>query len=439
MDKLIEKIKQNGLSGEIVIPPDKSISHRSLIFSALTKGRAQIKNLSICADCISTLKIFEKLGVRYEFIDKNTLISDSTNFDFNKENPKEFILDCGNSGTTTRLLSGFFARSALKVALVGDESLSKRPMKRIIYPLSLMGADIESNDNKLPLKIKGKKLKPIEYNSPIASAQVKSSLLLAGLGTDGKTTIYEPSLSRNHSEIMLEYLGASIETGHDEKGYFTKIKKSNLIPKDIEVVGDISSAAFFMAAAAIVPNSCVLIKNVGINPTRTGIIDVFEKAQIDFKLLNKRVVSNEETCDILVKYTENIKPFEISNSLIPRLIDEIPILAVLALKANGKSIVKDAQDLRNKESDRIKTIVDTFEKFNIEIKENPDGFEINGAKNQDLETKSKDIILETHLDHRLAMSYFVLSLIKKQNIEIKGFDCVNTSFPEFLELFKVLV
>ena len=430
MDKLIEKIKKNGLSGEITIPPDKSISHRSLIFGFLTNSKIKIKNLSVCEDCISTLKILKQLGAKYEFISKNDLILDSS--DVLKEG--EFVFDCGNSGTTTRLLSGFFARSNYQATLKGDKSLSKRPMKRIIEPLRLMGADIESNENKLPLKIKGKKLNAITYNSPIASAQVKSCLLLAGLGIDDETVIYEPSLSRNHSEIMLEYLGAEIKTGKNEKGYFTKIKKSPLISKDIEISGDISSAAFFMVGAAIVPDSSILIKNVGINPTRTGILDIFNQAGVDYKLLNKRKISNEEVCDISVKYTKNIKPFEIKGDMVPRLIDEIPILALLATQAQGKTIVCDAQDLRNKESDRIKTITEAFKKADVEIKENIDGFEIQGKKEI-----NKELNLETFLDHRLAMTYFVLSLINKKETKIKGFDCVNTSFPEFLNLFNLLI
>ena len=430
MDKLIEKIKKNGLSGEITIPPDKSISHRSLIFGFLTNSKIKIKNLSVCEDCISTLKILKRLGAKYEFISKNDLILDSS--DVLKEG--EFVFDCGNSGTTTRLLSGFFARSNYQATLTGDKSLSKRPMKRIIEPLRLMGADIESNENKLPLKIKGKKLNAITYNSPIASAQVKSCLLLAGLGIDDETVIYEPSLSRNHSEIMLEYLGADIKTGKNEKGYFTKIKKSPLISKDIEISGDISSAAFFMVGAAIVPDSSILIKNVGINPTRTGILDVFNQAGVDYKLLNKRKISNEEVCDISVKYTKNIKPFEIKGDMVPRLIDEIPILALLATQAQGKTRVCDAQDLRNKESDRIKTITEAFKKADVEIKENIDGFEIQGKKEI-----NKELNLETFLDHRLAMTYFVLSLINKKETKIKGFDCVNTSFPEFLNLFNLLI
>ncbi len=429
VNKFITQKNINGLSGEITIPPDKSISHRVIIFGALSGGRIEIKNLSLGEDCLNTLKIFEKLGVKYEFISDRDIILDSSN---GFSAPKEAFY-CGNSGTTTRLLSGFFAGQNFDVELIGDESLSKRPMKRVIEPLSQMGAEIISNDNKLPLKIKGQKLNGITYHSPIASAQVKSCLLLAGLGAQGKTRIYEPSLSRNHSEIMLEYLEAKISFGKDENGYFSEIEKSKLTPKNLEVVGDISSASFFMVAAAIVPNSSVIIKNVGINPTRTGIIDIFKQAEIDFELLNQKTICNELVADIKVNYTKNIKPFEISCDLVPRLIDEIPILAVLASQAQGKSVVKNAKDLRNKESDRISTIVESFKALDIDIVEFEDGFEIVGKKEI-----NKKVELETHLDHRLAMSYYVLGLVNKQEMTIEGFNCVNTSFPEFLELMNFI-
>ena len=429
MDKYISKKNTNGLSGEITIPPDKSMSHRAIIFGALTKGKIEIKNLSLGEDCLNTLKIFEKLGVKYQFSSKRDLILDSSNGFSAPSAP----LYCGNSGTTTRLLSGFFAGQNFDVELTGDPSLSKRPMKRVIEPLSQMGANIESNENKLPLKIKGSNLNSATYYSPIASAQVKSCLLLAGLQAKGETKIYEPTLSRNHSEIMLEYLDAKIATGKDEKGYFTEIESSKLTPKNIEVVGDISSAAFFMVAAAIIPNSSIIIKNVGINPTRTGILDVFKQAQINFDLLNQKVICNELVADIKVEYTPEIKPFKISGDLVPRLVDEIPVLAVLASQAQGKSIAKDAKDLRNKESDRIKTIVEAFNLLQIKIEEFEDGFEITGKKEIDAKAT-----LETHLDHRLAMSYYVLSLINKEEMTINGFDCINTSFPEFLELMNIL-
>lgn len=429
MDNFKTKQNINGLSGEITIPPDKSISHRAIIFGALCGEKIEIKNLSLGEDCLNTLKIFEKLGVKHEFISSRDLILDSSN-GFSAPNES---LYCGNSGTTTRLLSGFFAWQNFNVELFGDDSLSKRPMKRVIEPLSQMGAKISSNDNKLPLKINGSELQGITYHSPIASAQVKSCLLLAGMGAKGKTRIYEPTLSRNHSEIMLKYLGASIATGSDEKGYFAEIEKSKLTPKNLEVVGDISSASFFMVASAIIPNSSIIIKNVGINPTRTGILDVFKQAQINFELLNQKEICGELVADIKVCYTPNIKPFGIKGDLVPRLIDEIPILAVLATQAKGKSIVKNAQDLRNKESDRISTIVESFKTLGIEIKEFEDGFEITGIA--EINTNAT---LETHLDHRLAMSYFILSLINKKEMIINGFDCINTSFPEFVQLINQL-
>ena len=431
MDNILKTEKLiNGLRGEITIPPDKSISHRALIFGALTNSKIKIKNLSKGEDCVSTLKILETLGVKYEFISEHDLILDSSK---GLSAEKKVTLNCNNSGTSARLLSGLFSGCDFSCVLVGDDSLQKRPMKRIIVPLELMGAKIKSNDNKLPLEITGTKLKSITYHSPIASAQVKSALILAGLGIDEPTRIYEKTLSRNHSEVMLSYLGASIKIGQDKDGCFVEVKKSKLMPKDIEIVGDISSAAFFMVAAAIVPNSEIIIKNVGINPTRTGILDVFKQAEIDFSILNERKVSAELAADIKVKYTKNIKPFEIKGDLIPRLIDEIPILAVLATQAQGKSVVSDAQDLRNKESDRIKTIVDSFLNLGIGISEKPDGFIINGSSQI-----NKMVSLETHLDHRLAMSYYVLSLINNQPMEISGFNCVNTSFPEFLKLMNKL-
>lgn len=423
----ITKKNTNGLSGEIIIPPDKSISHRSLILGALTKGKIKISNISLGFDCISTLKILNELGVRHKFLSKRELFLDATGAFIEPKNK----LDCGNSGTTTRLMAGLLASKNFKSELFGDESLSKRPMKRIIEPLELMGAKIKSNDNKMPLIIEGGVLKGIEYKSPIPSAQIKSALLIAGLNAKGKTKIWEKTLSRNHSELMLEYLGANIKKGYDDNGYFVEVEKSSLIEKDIEIPGDISSAAFFMVAGAIVKNSDIVIKNVGINPTRTGILDVFDQAKINYKLLNKRMLANEPVSDIQVSYSENIEPFEIKGDLVPRLIDEIPILAVLATRANGKTVVKDAKDLRNKESDRIKAIVEAFMALGVEIEEKEDGFIIQGKR----EVKNS-IELETFLDHRLAMSYYVLSLITKKELKIKGFDCINTSFPEFLNLMK---
>lgn len=428
LNDIICKKINNGLKGEITIPPDKSISHRSLIFGAQTGGKIKISNFSFGADCRATLEIIKALGCEVNFIDDRTLILNS---------PKEFctpskVLDCGNSGTSMRLLAGMLAAQNFKSVLIGDESLSKRPMKRVIEPLSLMGAKIKSNNFKAPLEIEGAKLNPIEYFSPIASAQVKSCILLAGLNTNGITTVYEKTLSRDHSERMFKYLEAQIETGQDKNGFYTKIQKSKLAPKDIEIAGDISSAAFFMVMAAIVPDSEIIIKSVGLNPTRTGILDVFDKMNVNYEILDKKIISNEEVGDIKVCYSPDMIGCEISGEIIPRLIDELPIIAVLAARAKGQTIVKDAQDLRNKESDRISALSEGLKKIGVEIEEKQDGFIINGNK--------KDLVgnceLETHLDHRLAMSYFVAGLVCKNEIKIKNFNWINTSFPEFLNLFN---
>lgn len=419
-----------GLKGTFTIPPDKSVSHRSLIFGALTGGKVKINNFSHGEDCRATLKIIKNLGCEVSFLDERTLILNA---------PKELkspleVLDCGNSGTSMRLLSGMLAAQNFKSVLVGDNSLSKRPMKRIIEPLSLMGAKIKSNDFKAPLEIFGTKLSPIEYHSPIASAQVKSCLLLAGVNTQGTTTIYENILSRNHSEKMFKYLEAEIETGKDNKGYYTKIKKSQLAPKDINIVGDISSAAFFMVMAAIIPDSEIIIKNVGINPTRTGILDIFDKMNVNYTILDKKIISNEESADIKISYSPHIEGCEISGEIIPRLIDELPIIAVLAARANGQTIVKDAQDLRNKESDRISALSQGLKKIGIDMEEKQDGFIINGSQKDFSGGKE----VQTYLDHRLAMSFFTAGLLCKNSINIKDFIWVNTSFPEFLPIFNTI-
>ena len=435
MDKSLKTESFRGfLSGEIVIPPDKSISHRSLIIGAVASkqsgNKVNIKNLSLGEDCLSTLKILENTGVKIRRLsDREFELDAKSAF----KNPDE-VLDCGNSGTTARLLCGLFSSlNEFKCEFTGDESLKKRPMARVIKPLSMMGAKILSNDNKLPLKIEGKKLNAITYFSPIASAQVKSAVLLAGFNALGVTKVIEPYLSRNHTEIMLKYLGAKIKTGKDADGFWTTVESGSMGSKTLEIVGDISSAAFFMVAAAVVPNSKVFIKNVGINPTRTGILDVFEQAEVNFSILNERIISGEKAADIEVCYSPNIKPFRIKGDIIPRLIDEIPILTVLATAANGESIIQDAFDLRNKESDRIKAIVEGMKAFGVTIAEKKDGFVVSGSG----EISSKAIV-ETHLDHRLAMSYYVMSLINKKETVIKGFDCVNTSFPEFIRLAEKL-
>ncbi len=424
MDKKISKPKK-GLTGRITIPSDKSISHRAVIFSSLANGTSIIKNFSTGQDPASSLDICKSLGINAEFNSKNELYITSNG----KLTAPTGDLYCGNSGTTMRLMAGILAGQDFNSTLTGDQSLSNRPMKRIITPLSLMGAKIKSNEDKAPLEIHGQKLHGIDYTTPIASAQVKSAILLAGLFADDKTSVTEPYLSRNHTELMLSYMGADIKT---DKLTIT-IGKSELMPKTIEIPGDISSAAYFIAAALIVPESEIILKNVGLNPTRTGILDILKQMGADIEILDKRTISNELTGDLKVKYS-NLKACTIQGDIIPRLIDEIPVIAVLATQAEGQTVIKDAQDLRNKESDRIKAIVTELKKFGADIEETPDGMIINGK------TKlTGGIETETYHDHRLAMSLYIAGLLCSKEILIKDFDWVKISFPEFERLFDTLL
>ncbi len=411
------------LRGSIIIPPDKSISHRAAMFAALTKGVVNIKNFSKGADCHSTLKIVQQLGCEVKFHTDMDLTINAKN----ALHTPSSDLDCGNSGTTMRMMSGILAGQPFDSTLFGDVSLSKRPMKRVILPLTEMGAKFSHNDYKAPLKITGGKLHAITYNSPLASAQVKSAVLLAGMFADGITTVNEPYQSRNHTELMLKYLEADIV---ENSLTSTSVRPCILTPKDMEVCGDISSAAFFMVAAAIVKNSKVTIENVGINYTRSGIIDVFKKMGANIELLNERVVSGEPVADVKVSYSD-LKAVTIEGADIPRLIDEIPVIAVLATQAEGTTVIKDASDLRNKESDRISTIVSQLKSIGADIEERPDGMVINGK------TPLKGgIEIDTHHDHRTAMSFYVAGLITEQPLLIKDFEWVNTSFPEFLSLME---
>lgn len=412
------------LSGEVTIPADKSISHRAIIFSALAKGKSIIKNFSNGQDPHSTLNIFKQLGVQFEE-EGTTVVVNSSGVLQSSNSP----LDCGNSGTTMRLMAGVLAGQKFNSTLIGDDSLSKRPMKRVIAPLEQMGGDIQSNNFKAPLIISGKELNAINYNSPIASAQVKSCILLAGLNANGITTVTEPYTSRNHTEIMLKAMGANLSV---EKTTVS-IEKSELEPIDIEIPGDISSAAYFICAGLIVPNSEIILKNVGLNPTRTGIIDVVKSMGGNIELLSERITCGERVGDILVKYSPNLKACKISGEIIPRLIDEIPVIAVLATQAYGQTVISDAPDLRNKESDRISAVVTELRKLGAEIEETPDGMIISGKTSLKGECE-----VETYHDHRLAMSLFVAGLITQKEIKINGFEWVNISFPEFEKMFANL-
>ena len=424
---MLKKVSRiNPLKGSITIPSDKSISHRAVMFSSIAQGECIIRNFSSGADCHSTLNLFKNLGVNIEFLDEKTLKINSNGI---LQPSLESVYDCGNSGTTMRLVSGILAGQSFNSMLVGDLSLSKRPMKRIIEPLTLMGADITSENGHAPLKIVGEKLHGIVYPSKLASAQVKSCILLAGLNAEGKTTVSEPYTSRNHTENLFKYLDANIHID----GTSVTVEPSKLIAKNIDIVGDMSSAAFFIVAGLIVPNSDFIIKNVGLNHTRSGIIDIAKRMGGNIEILNKTTVSGEEVGDIRVKYTENLKSTVIEGEDIPRLIDELPVIAVLASQADGETIVRNAEDLRNKESDRIKCLVEELSKIGIRIEERQDGFIVSGK-----ESIEGGAELESYHDHRLAMSYYIAGLIAKNEIAINGFEWTKISFPEFEELIEKL-
>ncbi len=423
MQKVVSKLTK-GLRGEIIIPADKSISHRAVMLASIAEGESVITNFSSGADCKSTVGVFKSLGVNIEFLDeKNLKIEGGT------LSAPIYPLNAGNSGTTMRLVTGILAGQSFDSVFEGDESLSKRPMKRIIEPLSQMGAEIEAVDGHAPLTIKGHRLKGIDYISRLSSAQVKSAVLLAGLNAQGQTTFTEPYPSRDHTERMLKYLGAKIETN----GNKVTIYPSKLKARDIEVVGDISSAAFFIVAGLIVKSSDFVIKNIGVNPTRIGILDVVRRMNAEVELLNEREVAGEPCADVRVKYCASLKGCVIEGADIPRLIDELPVIAVLASQAEGKTIVKDAGDLRNKEADRISCLVKELQKIGVDIEETPNGFLINGGK-----TLTGGAELEVYHDHRLAMSFYIAGLVCKNEIKINDFEWTNISFPEFEELFREL-
>lgn len=423
MQKKVTKIL-NPLNRAITIPADKSISHRAIMFGSLANGTSIIKNFSEGEDPISTLKIFKNLGVDIQQNGTTVTITSTGSL-----TQPDKALDCRNSGTTMRLLTGILASKNFNSTLIGDLSLSNRPMKRIIEPLTLMGAEIKSNGYKAPLEITGKNLHPIDYKSKIASAQVKSCILLAGLNTEGKTSFQEPFVSRNHTEVLLKHMGANLTTF----GTTTTIEKSELSPIEIEIPGDISSAAYFIVGALIIPDSDIILRNVGLNPTRTGIIEVVKQMGGNIQILDKHTICSEPVGDIRIKYSPNLKGCKISGEIIPKLIDEIPIIAVLATQAEGETIISDAQDLRNKESDRISALVTELRKLGADITETPDGMTINGKK-----ALIGNNIVETYHDHRLAMSLYIAGLVCQKEIVINGFEWVNISFPTFEQLFNTL-
>ena len=420
--------KCKGFSGKINLPGDKSITHRGLMIASFSKGKSSIKNPSRCMDCLSTMKVLKKSGINIRK-NGNEIIIDGKGFSGFKE-PSE-ILDCENSGTTMRLMSGIFSSLDFKVVLTGDSSLRKRPMDRIIKPLRNMGAEIAAMGSKgiPPLIINGKKLKPYHHILKIASAQVKSAIIFAALNTEGKTIIKEPFPSRDHTERMLELFGANIEKKDDE---IIVYGKSDISGTDIRVPADISSASYFIALAILTDRAEIILKDVGINPTRTGFLDVLKRMGANIIIENKRIISNEPVGDIIVKGKQELKGIQIEKQDIPRIIDELPLLAIIATQAKGTTVVKGAEELRVKESDRIETIAEGLRNLGAKIEPTEDGFIVEG------ETTLKGSYCESYNDHRIAMSLAVAGLIAKGETVINNADCINISFPGFINYFKEL-
>lgn len=411
------------LRGELTVPGDKSISHRAVMFGALARGTTEVTNFLQGADCLSTIDCFRRLGIEIDITPEKILVHGKGLHGL--QAPLE-ILDTGNSGTTTRLISGILAGQCFETILNGDSSIQSRPMKRIMEPLAQMGADIVSiNGNGCaPLRIRpAASLHGISYQSPVASAQVKSCILLAGLYADTPTSVTEPQLSRNHTELMLSGFGADVRT----EGNTAVIRpEPDLRAMKLKVPGDISSAAYFIAAALTVPDSELLIKNVGINPTRDGILRVLREMGADISLQNKKISGGEPTADLLVKYS-SLKGTIIGGALIPTLIDELPVIAVLAALAEGTTIIRDAAELKVKESNRIDTVAAALTAMGAHVQATDDGMIIDGGY------PLHGAVVDSHLDHRIAMSFAVAALAADGETEITGADCVRISYPDFYE------
>lgn len=413
------------LKGELTVPGDKSISHRSIMLGAIANGVTTVRGFLRGEDNMSTMHAFRAMGVRIDD-DGETLAIHGRGLHGLQE-PGD-VLDCGNSGTTIRLITGLLSGQSFFSVVTGDQYLRKRPMKRVVEPLSRMGARISGrNQGSLaPLAINGGGLRAIDYDSPVSSAQIKSSIMLAGLYADGATTVREPSLSRDHSERMFRLFGASLdrfENGVTVRG------GAELNAQEVSVPGDISSAAFFIVAALITPDSELLIRNVGINPTRTGVIDILTEMGGSIQLLDQRELSGEPVADLLVR-TSRLKGITISGSVVPRAIDEFPVICVAAACAEGITSLRDAKELRVKETDRISAMANNLRALGVVVTETEDGMDISGAG------RISGGRVESFGDHRIAMSMAIAAQVAADAITIQDTECVATSFPTFFPLLE---
>jgi 3-phosphoshikimate 1-carboxyvinyltransferase len=418
--------KCDGLKGDIRLPGDKSISHRAVMLASLSHGETTIYDFLESEDCLATLNAFKSMGIHHE-IDGHRLIIEGNGL-WGLHEPDQ-VLDMGNSGTGTRLLLGVLAGQKFSSVLTGDSSLRKRPMKRVTDPLSQMGAKFSRQDepNELPLQVHGGEIHGIQYKSPVASAQIKSAILLAALFAEGTTEIEEPTLSRDHSERMLETFGITITRSENRCVLRGKQQLSSV--EDIMVPGDISSAAFFIVGASILPGSDLILREIGINPTRTGLLDVLKKMGANIALINQRYFGAEPVADIHITYSP-LKGITVSGKTVVRMIDEFPIFAIAAACADSPTIVSEAEELRVKESDRISAMVEELKKLGVDIEEKEDGFVVSGAKSL---TGSECF---SHGDHRVAMSLIMAGLHSDGETKVNGTGSIATSFPTFLELIQ---
>ncbi len=416
------KTNLSSLQGEISIPGDKSISHRAVMFGAMAEGKTTINHFLAGEDCLSTISCFEKMGVSIKREDEYVEVEGKG---IEGLSEPASILDVGNSGTTTRLMLGILAGVPFHTSLIGDESIAKRPMSRVTVPLRSMGAKIDGREHGqyTPLSTRGGALKAIHYHSPVASAQVKSAILLAGLHAEGTTKVTEPFTSRDHTERMLRAFGVDVEVD----GTTVSIEGGqSLRGTDVYVPGDISSAAFFLVAGAIVPNSRIVLKNVGLNPTRTGIIDVLQQMGARLTISNERIQNGEPIGDLTIE-TSQLKGIEIGGDLIPRLIDEIPVIALLATQANGKTVIKDAEELKVKETNRIDTVATELSKLGASVTPTADGLIIEGK------TALKSGEVDSYGDHRIGMMLAVAAAIATGEVTLMRSEAIHVSYPTFFE------
>lgn len=416
------KTNLSSLQGEISIPGDKSISHRAVMFGAMAEGKTTINHFLAGEDCLSTISCFEKMGVSIKREDEYVEVEGKG---IEGLSEPASILDVGNSGTTTRLMLGILAGVPFHTSLIGDESIAKRPMSRVTVPLRSMGAKIDGREHGqyTPLSTRGGALKAIHYHSPVASAQVKSAILLAGLHAEGTTKVTEPFTSRDHTERMLRAFGVDVEVD----GTTVSIEGGqSLRGTDVYVPGDISSAAFFLVAGAIVPNSRIVLKNVGLNPTRTGIIDVLQQMGARLTISNERIQNGEPIGDLTIE-TSQLKGIEIGGDVIPRLIDEIPVIALLATQANGKTVIKDAEELKVKETNRIDTVATELSKLGASVTPTADGLIIEGK------AALKSAEVDSYGDHRIGMMLAVAAAIATGEVTLMRSEAIHVSYPTFFE------